>query len=71
MDGDAADGTKTALIVVVPLFVLGAGNVVLILNWGMNPVWGALLFPPVVFVSVLGWIALRGGIAGDRGMDGS
>lgn len=65
MGDDAADGTRTALIVVVPLFVLGAGNVVLILQWGLNPVWGALLLPPVVFVSVLGWIALQNGLAGD------
>jgi len=71
MADDGDDGSvgrrKKAAAVVIPLFVLGAGNVVLILQWGLNPVWGALLFPPVVFVSVLGWIAISGGLAGGGG----
>ncbi|CCQ35498.1 uncharacterized protein Nmlp_1289 [Natronomonas moolapensis 8.8.11] len=61
---------RKAALIVVPLFVLGVGNVVLILQWDMNPVWGLLLIPPVIFISALGWIAIEGGIAGgadDRG----
>lgn len=61
-EGGRSGTTETALIV-VPLFLLGAGNVVLILQWGINPIWGLLLFPPVVFISAIGWIAIRGGIA--------
>ena len=59
--------TRKAAIVIVPFFLMGAGNVVLILQWGLDPMWGVLLFPPVVFISALGWIAISGGIAdGDR-----
>ena len=61
-EGGRSGAAKAALIV-VPLFLLGAGNVVLLLQWGINPVWGLLLFPPVVFISVIGWIAIRGGLA--------
>lgn len=56
-------GARTAALIVVPLFLLGAGNVVLILQWGLNPVWGLLLFPPVFFISAIGWIAISGGLA--------
>ena len=60
---DGLTGTSKAALIVVPLFVLGAGNVVLLLGWGLNPVWGLLLFPPVLFISAIGWIAIRGGLA--------
>lgn len=65
-DAEGLSRKKKAVVVVVPCFVLGIGNVVLILQWGLNPLWGVLLFPPVVFVSVIGWIAISGGIV-DRG----
>lgn len=68
---DRRDGRRRkAALIVVPLFVLGLGNVVLILQWDMNPVWGALLVPPVIFISALGWIAIEGGIAGGAGEGG-
>ena len=57
-------GRRKAALIVIPLFALGIGNVLLILQWDMNPIWGALLVPPVVFISALGWIAIEGGIAG-------
>jgi hypothetical protein len=59
----AAGGSRVrkAAIVIVPFFLLGAGNVVLVLQ-GMDPIWGLLLFPPVVFISVLGWVAISGGL---------
>ncbi|CAI48410.1 uncharacterized protein NP_0638A [Natronomonas pharaonis DSM 2160] len=63
---DAADESpsraKTATVVILPFLLLGLGNVVLILQWGLNLVWGLLLVPPVLFVSALGWLAVRGGI---------
>jgi hypothetical protein len=67
-DAEGPSRTKKAAVVVVPCFVLGIGNVVLILQWGLNPLWGVLLFPPVVFVSAIGWIAISGGIV-DRGSE--
>ena len=69
-EGPNARRRKAALIV-VPLFVLGVGNVLLILQWDMNPVWGVLLVPPVIFISALGWIAIEGGIADGVGGGGT
>jgi hypothetical protein len=57
---------RKAAVVVVPFFLLGVGNVILILQRGMDPIWGLLLFPPVLFISVLGWIAIDGGLVDDR-----
>lgn len=71
MDGEPTTGLRTlkAAVVVVPFLLLGLGNGILILQWGFNPVWGLLLFPPVLFISAIGWIALSGGIV-DRGPEG-
>lgn len=73
-DGRESDeqntGRRKAALIVIPLFALGLGNVLLILQWDMNPIWGALLVPPVVFISALGWIAIEGGIAGGAGEGG-
>lgn len=70
MDGEPTTASKTrkAAVVVVPFLILGLGNAVLILQWGLNPVWGLLLFPPVLFISAIGWIAISGGIV-DRESD--
>lgn len=67
---DRNTGRRKAALIVIPLFALGLGNVLLILQWDMNPLWGALLVPPVVFISALGWIAIEGGIADGAGEDG-
>jgi hypothetical protein len=70
-DPDGRDaGRRKAALIVVPLFVLGLGNVVLILQWDLNPIWGVLLVPPVIFISALGWIAIEGGIADGTGGGG-
>lgn len=50
-----------ALLFVLPFTLLGIVNVLLLLNWGLNPLLGVLVLPPIVFVSILGWIAFRSG----------
>jgi hypothetical protein len=57
---------RKAAVVVVPFFLLGVANVAFILQRGMDPIWGLLLFPPVLFISVLGWIAIDGGLVEGR-----
>ena len=52
---------KVATLFIAPFVLLGLGNLVLILGWGINPLWGFLILPPILFVSVLGWIAFRRG----------
>lgn len=54
--------TRKAAAIIVPFLLLGIGNVLLILQWGLDLVWGLLLLPPVLFISAIGWIAISGGL---------
>lgn len=57
---------KRAALWVLPFLTLGLIDLVLLLGWGLKPIWGLLIFPPIAFVSVLCYIALRTGLARDR-----
>lgn len=57
---------KRATLAVLPFLLLGLADLALLLLWGLDPLWGFLILPPIVFVSVLGWIAFRTGLAQDR-----
>ena len=63
-------GRRLATVVILPFVALGVGNLLLILQWGLDPLWGFLLLPPILFVSAIGWIAIRGGFAENRTGDG-
>lgn len=62
-------GRKAATIVILPFVALGIGNLILIISWGIDPLWGFLLLPPILFICVIGWIAIRGGFAENRAGD--
>lgn len=51
---------------IAPFVFIGLFNLVLLLGWGLDPLWGFMILPPILFVSVLGWIAFRTGFASDR-----
>ncbi|MFB6169955.1 MAG: hypothetical protein ABEJ06_02305 [Haloarculaceae archaeon] len=57
---------KQAFYAMLPFLLLGIADVVLLLLWGLNPLWGFMILPPILFVSALTWIAHRGGLARDR-----
>lgn len=57
---------KQATLAVLPFLLLGLADLALLLVWGLDPLWGFLILPPILFVSVLGWIAFRTGLARDR-----
>jgi len=57
---------KRALLAVVPFLALGVADVLLLLFWGIEPLWGFMILPPILFMSVLAWIAFRSGFAADR-----
>lgn len=74
-DSDDAEETtgvdwKRATLIIIPFLALGVGNGVLIVQWGLNPIWGLMLLGPVIFVSIIGWLAIRGGIGDGRLDDG-
>ena len=63
---------KRAVLYILPFVLLGIGNLLLLLGWGLRPLWAFLILPPILFVSVIGYIAFRTGLASDRlGDEGS
>ncbi|KZN25484.1 hypothetical protein A4G99_03080 [Haladaptatus sp. R4] len=50
-----------AMKAVVPFLALGLIDLVLILGWGLNPLWGFAILPPMIFISVLAWISFKSG----------
>lgn len=67
MDAEGAGlGRRQALYATLPFLLLGLADLLLLLEWGLDPLWGFMILPPILFVSVLAWIAFRGGLARDR-----
>jgi hypothetical protein len=57
---------KRAALAVVPFLLLGLADVALLLGWGLNPLWGFMILPPILFISALAWLAFRSGFVDDR-----
>jgi len=57
---------RRAVLWALPFLTLGVINLVLLLGWGLKPLWGFLIFPPIAFVSILTYLALRTGLASSR-----
>ena len=58
-----------ALKAVVPFLALGLADLLLLLFWGLDPLWGFMILPPILFISVLAWIGFRTGFIDDRAED--
>lgn len=52
---------KQAAMLVLPFLGLGLADVLLLLEWGIDPLWGFVILPPILFTSVIGWIAFTNG----------
>lgn len=65
-DNEFALSRKRALLGTLPFLALGIADVVLLLEWGLDPLWGFMILPPILFVTALTWIAFRWGFARDR-----
>ncbi|WP_419181099.1 hypothetical protein [Haloarcula litorea] len=65
---DGVDGMDRwrATKYIAPFVFIGLLDLALLLGWGLDPLWGFMILPPILFVSVLGWIAFRTGFAEDR-----
>ena len=61
---------KQAALAVLPFLALGLANLVLLLGWGLEPLWAFMILPPILFISVLAWIAFRTGFVRNQGDDG-
>ena len=57
---------KRAVLAVLPFLALGVADVVLLLRWGLEPLWGFVVLLPILAISVLGWVAFKTGFVGDE-----
>jgi len=57
---------RRAVLAVLPFLALGLADVVLLLEWGVDPLWGFAILPPILFVSALAWIAFSTDFLGDH-----
>lgn len=57
---------KRAALAVTPFLLLGLADVVLLLGWGLKPLWAFLILPPILFMSAIAWLAFRTGFVRDR-----
>jgi hypothetical protein len=57
---------KRAALAVAPFLVIGLANVVLLLGWGIEPLWAFALLPPILFCSVLAYIVFSTDFLEDR-----
>jgi len=56
-DGEEAGrGRLWAVLAVLPFLAIGLGDVVLLLIWGIDPLWGFAILPPILFCSVLAYL---------------
>ena len=63
---ESSRNRKRAALAVLPFLGLGIADVVLLLLWGVDPLWGFAILPPILFVSVLAWISFSTGFLDDR-----
>ncbi len=66
------DGTvnrKRAVLAILPFVAIGLADVVLLLGWGLDPLWGFMILPPILAISILGYIAFKHGFVQDLGED--
>lgn len=65
-EDDEGVSRKQAALFISPFLALGLADVVLLLGWGLDPLWGFMILPPILFISFLGWIAFKYGFVADR-----
>ncbi|WP_255167951.1 hypothetical protein [Natrononativus amylolyticus] len=56
------DGTtdrRRATLYVLPFLTLGLANLVTLLGWGLDPLWAFAILPPILCITLIGWIAFR------------
>jgi hypothetical protein len=66
---DESEGTSRAraVLYISPFVAIGLADVVLLLGWGLDPLWGFMILPPILAISLLGYIGFRHGFIRDVG----
>ena len=71
MATDVTDATrernrKRGVLSTLPFLFVGVGDVVLLLFWGIDPLWGFAILPPILFCSVLSYLVFATDFLDDR-----
>lgn len=61
-----APNRRRALLAVTPFLLLGLADVLLLLFWGIEPLWAFAILPPILFCTVLAWLAFSTDFLDDR-----
>lgn len=67
MTDEAQTSRKRAFLAVLPFLLLGVADVIFLLQGGLDPLWAVMVLPPILFVTVLAWIAFRSGFTHQLG----
>jgi hypothetical protein len=62
----ATPNRRRALLAVTPFLLLGLADVLLLLIWGIEPLWAFAILPPIIFCTVLAWLAFSTDFLEDR-----
>ncbi|MFQ3476275.1 hypothetical protein HKK80_08440 [Halonotius sp. F2-221B] len=57
---------RRAALYALPFLALGVGNAVLILNFGLEPLWAFAQLPPILFTTALTYIVFSTDFLDDR-----
>lgn len=57
---------KRAVLAVLPFLGVGLFTVVLLFNWGLEPLWAFAILPPILFCSALAYIVFSTDFLDDR-----
>ena len=64
--GDSDRNRRQAALYALPFLALGVGNAILILNFGLEPLWAFAQLPPILFTTALTYIVFSTDFLDDR-----
>ena len=65
-EGGDAGNRRRGMLAVAPFLAIGLADILLLLFWGIEPLWGFAILPPILFCTVLAWIVFSTDFLEDR-----
>ncbi|WP_313695222.1 hypothetical protein [Halorarum halobium] len=67
-EGDGTEGRtrKRGVLATLPFLAIGIADVILLLEVGLEPLWGFAILPPILFCSVLAYLVFSTDFLEDR-----
>jgi len=48
---------RRGILSTLPFLAIGVADLLLLLFWGIDPLWGFMILPPILFCTVLSYVA--------------